>query len=131
MMEGELWLLIMWQSAKARDLLRDPRILVHNVITSRDGAEGEFKVRGAARAVTDPGVQRRYAGAVSDSPGWTPQPGQFRCLRPGELALGQGDPLVVEGGGRSGCLVFRREAGVGGGDGVGLGLRQGEDLEGA
>ena len=46
MMEGELWLSMMWQSAKARDLLRDPRILVHNVITSRDGAEGEFKVRG-------------------------------------------------------------------------------------
>ena len=83
MMEGELWLSMMWQSAKARDLLRDPRILVHNVITSRDGAEGEFKVRGTARAVTDPGVQRRYAGAVSDSLGWTPQSGRFRCLRPG------------------------------------------------
>lgn len=38
---------------------------------------------------------------------------------------------MVEGGGRSGCLVFRREAGVscGDGDGVSLGLRQGDDLE--
>jgi hypothetical protein len=47
-LDGDLWLYMMWRSAKARDLVRDPRILVHSVITSRDGAEGEFKVRGTA-----------------------------------------------------------------------------------
>jgi hypothetical protein len=79
-LDGELWLSMMWQSAKARDLLRDPRILVHSIITSRDGAEGEFKVRGTARAVTDPGVQRRYAATVTGTLGWSPQPGRFHLF---------------------------------------------------
>jgi Pyridoxamine 5'-phosphate oxidase len=58
-MDGDLWLSMMWQSTKARDLLRDPRILVHSVITSREGSEGEFKIRGSARAENDALVQRR------------------------------------------------------------------------
>jgi hypothetical protein len=33
----ELWLSMLWGSAKAADLQRDPRILVHSVITNRDG----------------------------------------------------------------------------------------------
>jgi hypothetical protein len=77
---GELWLSMMRQSTKARDLLHDPRILVHSVITSRDGAEGEFKVRGTARAENDSAVQRRYADAVAASLGWNPQPGQFHLF---------------------------------------------------
>jgi Pyridoxamine 5'-phosphate oxidase len=79
-MDGDLWLCMMWQSAKARDLLRDPRVLVHSVITSRDGAEGEFKVRGTARPENDPAVQRRYADEVAGSLGWSPQPGQFHLF---------------------------------------------------
>jgi hypothetical protein len=78
-MDGDLWLSMMGQSAKARDLLRDPRVLVHSIVTSRDGAEGEFKIRGTARAEDDPAVQRRYAGAVA-SLGWSPQPGQFHLF---------------------------------------------------
>jgi hypothetical protein len=46
---GVLWLSMLWRSTKAADLRRDPRILVHDVITSRDGGEGQFKVRGRAR----------------------------------------------------------------------------------
>ncbi len=79
-MDGDLWLSMMWQSAKARDLLRDPRILVHSVVAGRDGAEGEFKVRGSARAEDDPGVQRRYAGLVAAELGWNPQPGRFHLF---------------------------------------------------
>jgi hypothetical protein len=41
--DGVLWLSMLWQSRKAADLLRDPHVLVHSVITSRDGSEGEFK----------------------------------------------------------------------------------------
>jgi hypothetical protein len=79
-LDGDLWLSMMWQSTKARDLLRDPRILVHSVITSRDGAEGEFKIRGTARAENDPAVQHRYADAVAASLGWNPQPGRFHLF---------------------------------------------------
>ena len=38
--EGHLMLGMMWQSFKARDLLRDPRCLVHSVVTSRAGDRG-------------------------------------------------------------------------------------------
>lgn len=79
-MDGDLWLSMMWRSTKARDLLRDPRILVHSVVTSRDGAEGEFKVRGTAALEGDPAVQRRYADVVAGSLGWNPQPGRFHLF---------------------------------------------------
>jgi hypothetical protein len=79
-LDGDLWLSMMWQSTKARDLLREPRILVHSAITSRDGTEGEFKIRGTARAEDDPAVQRRYADTVASSLGWNPQPGRFHLF---------------------------------------------------
>jgi pyridoxamine 5'-phosphate oxidase-like protein len=75
-MDGVLWLCMMWQSTKARDLMRDSRILVHSVITNREGAEGELKVRGTARLETSPDVQRRYSDAVTAALGWTPSPGR-------------------------------------------------------
>src|SRR5689334_15762656 len=77
LLDGDLWLSMMWGSRKAADLRRDPRLLVHNIITGRDGADGEVKVRGTARAEHDPAVWRRYAGAVAGSLGWTPTPGRF------------------------------------------------------
>ena len=80
LLDGDLWLSMMWQSTKARDLLRDPRILVHSVITGRDGAEGEFKIRGTARTENDPGPQRRYADAVAANLGWNPVPGRFHLF---------------------------------------------------
>jgi hypothetical protein len=79
-MDGELWLSMMWRSTKAADLLRDPRILVHSVITRREGTEGEFKIRGTARAEHDPAVQRRYADTVAASLGWDPEPGRFHLF---------------------------------------------------
>ena len=89
-LDGELWLSMMPTSMKARDLNRDPRVLVHSVVTSRDGGEGEYKIRGVVRAETDPDVQRRYADAVSRALGWTPTPGEFRLF-----AVRIGDVTVV------------------------------------
>jgi Pyridoxamine 5'-phosphate oxidase len=80
LMDGILWLSMMWQSRKVSDLVRDPRVLVHSVITGRDGGEGEFKVRGTARAEPDLAVQRRYAGEVAAGLGWSPVPGRFHLL---------------------------------------------------
>jgi hypothetical protein len=53
---------------------------VRSVITNRDDVEGEFKIRGTARAEDDPAVQRRYADAVATSLGWNPQPGRFHLF---------------------------------------------------
>ena len=79
-LDGTLWLSMLWQSRKAADLTRDPRILVHSIVTSRDGGEGEFKVRGRARPEHDAARQRDYAAAVSASLGWIPEPGRFHLF---------------------------------------------------
>jgi hypothetical protein len=79
-MDGDLWLSMLWQSTKAADLLRDPRLLVHGVVANRDGREGEFKVRGQARSEKDGSVQRRYAEAVAQGLGWKPEVGQFHLF---------------------------------------------------
>src|SRR4051812_32681259 len=61
---GELWLPLMWHSIKANDLSRDPRVLIHSIVTSREGDEGEFKVRGLAAAEDDLDVRKDFATAV-------------------------------------------------------------------
>jgi hypothetical protein len=75
-MNGEFWLSMMPASAKARDLYRDPRILVHSIVTSRF-AQAEIMVRGTVRAEAAADVQRRYAAAVTAQLGWQPVPGEF------------------------------------------------------
>lgn len=79
-LDGRLWLSMMWQSWKARDLLRDPRVLVHGIVTDRDGADGEVKVRGAARAEDDPQTLRGYSDAVGQTLGWKPEVGRFHLF---------------------------------------------------
>ena len=69
---GELMLGMMWQSKKALDLLRDPRCLVHSIITDRKGNEGEFKLRGTARDIVDLDVREAYAKALFEEIGWRP-----------------------------------------------------------
>ncbi len=83
LMDGELWLSMMWRSAKASDLLRDPRVLVHNAVSNRNGEDGEFKLRGAVRAEAGIAVQRRYAEQVAQALGWNPEPGKFHLFAVG------------------------------------------------
>ena len=71
-LEGELWLSMLWGSHKAADLLRDPRVLVHSVVTGRDGGEGELKVRGRCHLEQDQGMHERYAASVEAALGWRP-----------------------------------------------------------
>jgi hypothetical protein len=80
LLDGSLLLSMLWGSRKAADLLREPRILVHSIVTSRDGREGEFKLRGTAHAVTDPVLRRRYAAGVAASLGWQPEQGRFHLF---------------------------------------------------
>lgn len=78
---GDLCLSMGWGSRKAGDLRRDPRILVHSIVTSRDGSDGEYKVRGRAELQTDVAVQRDYARAVTEELGWSPEVGRFHLFR--------------------------------------------------
>ncbi len=77
---GDLWLSMLWGSRKAADLHRDPRLLVHSIVTSRDGGLGEYKVRGSAVAENDPSVQDRYAVEVQARLGWAPTQGRFHLF---------------------------------------------------
>jgi Pyridoxamine 5'-phosphate oxidase len=80
LLDDDLLLSMLWGSTKAADLLRDPRILVHSIITNRNGEEGEVKIRGLTRAEDNPEVQSRYAAAVRDALGWDPVPGRFHLF---------------------------------------------------
>ncbi|HLI00395.1 MAG TPA: hypothetical protein VKV06_06380 [Acidimicrobiales bacterium] len=79
--EGDLWLSMLLGSHKATDLQRDPRLLVHSIVTSREGTAGEFKLRGRAVEVTSDAVQRGYAAQVNARLGWDPVPGRFHLFR--------------------------------------------------
>jgi hypothetical protein len=81
LMAGDLWLSMLWGSRKAADLQRDPRVLVHSIVTGPDGGDGEIKVRGTAVGVTDPAITTRYADEVSAALGWSPEPGRFHLFR--------------------------------------------------
>ena len=70
---GELMLGMMWQSKKALDLLRDPRCLVHSIISDRKGNEGEFKLRGRARDISDLDVREIYSKALFEKIGFRPE----------------------------------------------------------
>jgi Pyridoxamine 5'-phosphate oxidase len=78
---SELWLSMGWESRKAKDLLRDPRILVHSVVTNPSGEEGEYKLRGRATVVEDHGIQAEFSREVTARLGWTPEVGRFHLFR--------------------------------------------------
>jgi hypothetical protein len=77
----DLWLSMGWGSRKAEDLQRDARVLVHSIVTSREGTAGEYKVRGHAIPELDPAVQHGYARAMQAGAGWEPQVGRFHLFR--------------------------------------------------
>jgi Pyridoxamine 5'-phosphate oxidase len=79
--KGDLWLSMGWGSRKAQDLLRDHRILVHSIVTSREGTEGEYKLRGRAVHETDPTVQADFAQEVARRLAWRPEVGKFHLFR--------------------------------------------------
>ena len=71
--QGELYLGMMWKSLKAADLLRDPHCTVHSAIRDRMAKDGEFKLHGRVRYIQDPGVRKRYGLALYKKIGWNPE----------------------------------------------------------
>jgi hypothetical protein len=69
---GELMLGMMWRSPKALDLLRDPRLVVHSVVSSRMGTEGDFKLYGRAVDVHEPERREAYRAAIKARLDWAP-----------------------------------------------------------
>ena len=77
---GQLYLGMMWRSRKALDLLRDPRCVVHSTVSDRLGSEGEFKVYGRAVEVSDLDERKRFADVVFAAIGYRPEEPAFHCF---------------------------------------------------
>jgi len=77
--DGQLYLGMMWRSRKALDLLRDPRCLVQTTVRDREDRAGELKLRGRAAGVQDPATIERYCQALQEAIDWRPQ-GQFHLF---------------------------------------------------
>src|SRR5215813_1288431 len=65
------------ESRKALDLLRDPRCAIHNVITQKDGTEGEIKLYGRAMDIRDLELRKRYCDELFAKIGWKPAEPRF------------------------------------------------------
>jgi hypothetical protein len=68
----DLMLGMMWQSKKALDLVRDPRIVVHSAVVDPSGTEGDVKLSGRAANVTDPALRSAYADTLEERIRWRP-----------------------------------------------------------
>jgi hypothetical protein len=72
--DGHLLLNMMPRSLKALDLLRDPRIYVHTPVTSKDGADGEFKLAGRAPTLEDTALREKLDDLFWEMIQWRPDP---------------------------------------------------------
>jgi len=78
--DGDLMLGMMWRSPKALDLLRDPRIVLHSVVSNRSGEEGDFKLYGRAVDVQDPERRAAYRASVKARIDWEPAEPTFHLF---------------------------------------------------
>src|SRR5207249_2133569 len=77
---GELMLGMMWHSPKALDLLRDPRCVIHSVVSDRHGTEGDFKLYGKAVDVHDAERRAAYRASLKARIDWEPSEPTFHCF---------------------------------------------------
>lgn len=70
--EGELYLGMMWRSRKAVDLLRDPRLVLRNAVCTNKGNEIELIVRGRAADAQDEASRAKYLQTSEASWGDSP-----------------------------------------------------------
>ncbi|MFQ6010564.1 MAG: pyridoxamine 5'-phosphate oxidase family protein [Nitrososphaerales archaeon] len=78
--DGHLYLGMMWQSRKAIDLLRDPRCTLHSTVSNRDGSEGDFKVYGKAMEIHDVGMRQRYSDAMQNKLGFALKESEYHLF---------------------------------------------------
>jgi hypothetical protein len=70
--EGHLMLVMIRDTHKARDVLRDPRLVLNTPITDAADPGSEFKLRGRAVAVEDRSLAEAAADATEIASGWRP-----------------------------------------------------------
>lgn len=70
-LDGQIYLGMMWRSRKALDLLRDPRLVLRNAICTSTGNEAEIILRGRAVDIHEGEERGRYRDAVAMQIAWT------------------------------------------------------------
>jgi Pyridoxamine 5'-phosphate oxidase len=78
---GELWIGMMWQSLKARDLLRDPRLSLHSATVDTKVEHGDARVSGRAVVVDDDEEMSLALGEFAVSTGNEAPPGPMHLFR--------------------------------------------------
>ena len=78
--DGHLYLGMMWRSMKALDLQRDPRCTVHSTVCNKDGSEGEVKLYGNAVEIHSLDQRSRFCDAVFAKIGWRPEEPEFHLF---------------------------------------------------
>jgi hypothetical protein len=69
---GRLLFSMMWQSPKARDLLRDPRLAVHSVPSDRMNPGGDVKLYGVAVDEQAPELRAEFCQVIQARIDWQP-----------------------------------------------------------
>lgn len=96
---GEVWLGMMHGSRKAADLLRDPRLAMHNATVDKNVAEGDTRISGRAVEVVDEAEVAAFTAAVHDVAGQDP-PTPFHLFKVDVTEVSflrpAGDHLVIE-----------------------------------
>ena len=78
--DGHLYLGMMWRSMKALDLQRDPRCTVHSTVCNKDGSEGEVKLYGNSVEIHSLDRRSRFCDAVFVKIGWRPEEPEFHLF---------------------------------------------------
>lgn len=79
---GHLWLGMMPDSLKARDLQRDGRFALHAATADKNMADGDAKVAGVAVEVTDTDQRTAYARGFAEATGYDPSDaGDYHLFR--------------------------------------------------
>lgn len=69
---GHLVLVMIPATLKARDVLRDPRIVLNSPVTHPGDLNDEFKLRGRAVEITEPELRQEAAETIQMASGWRP-----------------------------------------------------------
>jgi hypothetical protein len=89
---------MMWQSRKARDLIRDPRLTISTVQSDRECKQGDLKLYGLARDVPEPHRRKALEDVQEAAINWRPtEPYHLFAvdlLRAGFIRFGQDRRLM-------------------------------------
>jgi hypothetical protein len=77
---GRLFISMMWQSRKALDVMRDPRVAVHSLPSDSANSEGDVKLYGSVVDERDPIVREAFREAIKARIDWAPEEPNYHCL---------------------------------------------------